>query len=134
TILADSTGILPRDDPEAAAELARLLRAEGLTIHLGVEITEVAVRGDQKVCVYRDPATGATAEATASQLLVAAGRLAQVEDLNLEAIGLHADPRRGIEVDDYLQTHSARVYAIGDVLQRDQYTHAAEREAAVAFQ
>src|SRR5262249_26220890 len=134
TVLADSSRILPRDDPEAAEELTQLLRAEGLTIHLGVEITQVEVRGDQKVCVYRDSATGSTAEASASDLLVAAGRLAQVEGLNLEAIGVHADPQHGIEVDDYLQTHSARVYAIGDVLQRYQYTHAAEREAAVAFQ
>jgi pyruvate/2-oxoglutarate dehydrogenase complex dihydrolipoamide dehydrogenase (E3) component len=134
TILADSPQILPRDDPEAAEELARLLRAEGLTIQLGVEITQVEVRDDQKVCLYRDPATGATAEASASEILVAAGRLAQVEGLNLEAVGVHADPQHGIEVDDYLQTHSARVYAIGDVLQRDQYTHAAEREAVVVFQ
>src|SRR5262249_7694700 len=74
TILADSPHILPRDDPEAAEELAQLLRGEGLTIHLGVEITKVEVRGDQKVCVYRDPATGATAEAAASDILVAAGR------------------------------------------------------------
>ncbi len=134
TILADSSQILPRDDPQAAEALAQLLRAEGLTIHLGVEITQVEVRGDQKVCVYRDAATGATAEASASEILVAAGRLAQVEGLNLEAVGVHAGPQHGVEVDDYLQTHSARVYAIGDVLQRDQYTHAAEREAAVAFQ
>jgi pyruvate/2-oxoglutarate dehydrogenase complex dihydrolipoamide dehydrogenase (E3) component len=134
TVLADSRQILPRDDPEAAGALAQVLRAEGLTIHLGVEITRVEVRGEQKVCVYRDAATGSTAEAAASDILVAAGRLAQVEGLNLEAVGVHADPPHGIEVDEYLQTHSARVYAIGDVLQRNQYTHAAEREAAVAFQ
>jgi pyruvate/2-oxoglutarate dehydrogenase complex dihydrolipoamide dehydrogenase (E3) component len=134
TILADSPHILPRDDPEAADELARILGDEGLTIHLGVEITQVEVRGDRKVCIYRDPATGTTAEVSGSDILLAAGRLAQVEGLNLEAVGVHADLHHGIEVDDYLQTHSSRVYAIGDVLMRHQYTHAAEREAAVVFQ
>jgi pyruvate/2-oxoglutarate dehydrogenase complex dihydrolipoamide dehydrogenase (E3) component len=65
---------------------------------------------------------------------VAAGRLANVEGLNLDAVGIHADPEHGIEVDDYLQTRSSRILAIGDVLQTHQFTHAAEREAAIAFQ
>jgi pyruvate/2-oxoglutarate dehydrogenase complex dihydrolipoamide dehydrogenase (E3) component len=133
TILADSPRILPREDPEASDYLAQLLRAEGLNIHLDVEITQVEVRGGRKVCVFRET-EGSTAEVSGSDILVAAGRLAQVDDLNLEAVGVHADPQHGIEVDDYLQTHASRVFAIGDVLQRHQYTHAAEREAAVAFQ
>jgi pyruvate/2-oxoglutarate dehydrogenase complex dihydrolipoamide dehydrogenase (E3) component len=49
-------------------------------------------------------------------------------------VGVHADPEHGIEVDDQLQTHAVRVYAIGDVLLRQRYTHVAEREAEVAFQ
>ena len=61
-------------------------------------------------------------------------RLANVEHLNLEAVGVHADPEHGIEVNELLQTHAVRVFAIGDVLKRHQYTHAAEAEAEVAFQ
>jgi pyruvate/2-oxoglutarate dehydrogenase complex dihydrolipoamide dehydrogenase (E3) component len=134
TILADSPRILPRDDPEASQHVAGRLRADGLAIHLGVEITKVELRGDHKVCEYRDTATDSLSEAAGSEILVATGRLAQVDHLNLDAVGVHGDPQHGIEVDDYLQTHSARVYAIGDVLLHHQYTHAAEREAAVAFQ
>ena len=74
------------------------------------------------------------ARAAGAAILLAAGRLANVEALNLEAVGIHGDAEHGIEVDDYLQTHSTRVYAIGDVLLRHPYTHFAEREAAVAFQ
>ena len=37
-------------------------------------------------------------------------------------------------MDEYLQTRSQRISAIGDVLARHEFTHAAEREAAVAFQ
>ena len=134
TVLADSPHVLPREDPEVSDCVEALLAAEGIAFRTGVEVTRVEVRDGLKVCTYRDPASGTTGEASGTQLLVAAGRLANVEGLNLEAVGIHASPEHGIEVDDYLQTRSTRILAIGDVLNRHQYTHAAEREAAVAFQ
>jgi pyruvate/2-oxoglutarate dehydrogenase complex dihydrolipoamide dehydrogenase (E3) component len=133
-LLADSEHILPREDPEVADFVEAALAAEGITIKTGVELTKVSTRDGQKVVAFRDRATKDTFEAAGSHLLVAAGRLANVEGLNLEAVGVHADPEHGIEVDEYLQTRSLRVLAIGDVLHRNQFTHAAEREAAVAFQ
>ncbi len=69
-----------------------------------------------------------------SDILIAAGRLANVEGMNLDEVGVHGDSNHGIEVDDCLQTHSTRVYALGDVLLRHPYTHVAEREAAIVFQ
>jgi pyruvate/2-oxoglutarate dehydrogenase complex dihydrolipoamide dehydrogenase (E3) component len=66
--------------------------------------------------------------------LIAAERLANVESLKLELVGVHGDARHGIEVDECLQTHSARVYAIGDVLLRHPYANAAEREGDVVLQ
>jgi pyruvate/2-oxoglutarate dehydrogenase complex dihydrolipoamide dehydrogenase (E3) component len=134
TVLTSSTRILPQDDSEASDLVTQLLTAEGLTIKTGVEVTQVEVRDGQKVCKFQDPASGATGEAAGSEILLASGRLANVEGLNLEAVGLHADAEHGIEVDDYLQTHATRVYAIGDVLQRHPHAHFAECEAAVAFQ
>jgi pyruvate/2-oxoglutarate dehydrogenase complex dihydrolipoamide dehydrogenase (E3) component len=134
TVLADSPGVLPQEDPEASEAVARFLTAEGLTIKTGVQITKVEVRDGLKVCRFSEPGTDRFSEAAAAAILVAAGRLAAVEGLNLEAVGVHGDARHGIEVDEFLQTNAPRVFAIGDVLQRHQYTHAAEREAAVAFQ
>ena len=79
-------------------------------------------------------ATGAGGEIAGAAILVTAGRVANVEGLNLEAIGIHADPAHGIEVDEYLQTHSTRVYAVGDVLMKHFSAHVALQEATVAFQ
>src|SRR5262249_9455341 len=67
-------------------------------------------------------------------LLVAAGRLANVEGLNLESVGVHATPEHGIEVDEYLQTRSTRILAIGDVVEGHPFAHAAVRQASVAVQ
>jgi pyruvate/2-oxoglutarate dehydrogenase complex dihydrolipoamide dehydrogenase (E3) component len=133
-VLTETRHILPREDPEVSDRVEALLAAEGLIIKTGVEITRVFVRDGQKVLACKDQATKDTFETAGSHILVATGRLANIDGLNLHHIGIHADPHEGIAVDEYLQTRFQRVYAIGDVLARHEFTHAAEREAAVAFQ
>src|SRR5262249_28932055 len=118
----------------ASEVLTRVLTGEGVTIRSSVEVTRVEVRDGRKVCRFRDVATGSNGECSGAAILLASGRLANVEELNLDVVGVHGDPSHGIEVDDYLQTHSTRIYAIGDVLMRRPYTHIAEHEAAIAFQ
>jgi pyruvate/2-oxoglutarate dehydrogenase complex dihydrolipoamide dehydrogenase (E3) component len=134
TVLADQDRVLPREDPEISGHVACMLTGEGVSIKRRASIEKIEKRGDRKVCVYKDGETGDRSEVSAAEILCASARLANVEHLNLEALGVHCDPEHGIEVDDLLQTHAVRVFAIGDVLLRNQYTHAAEREADVAFQ
>ncbi len=134
TVLADSEHVLPREDVEISERVQAALVAEGIAIRTGVEVTHVAKRDGQTVCFYRRTLTGETGEVAGTHLIVATGRRPNIEGLNLDVAGIHADPEHGIEVDDYLQTRSTRTYAIGDVLQDHQFTHAAEREATVAFQ
>jgi pyruvate/2-oxoglutarate dehydrogenase complex dihydrolipoamide dehydrogenase (E3) component len=134
TVLTQEENVLPREDPEVSGHVACLLTGEGITIKRRAAVDKVEVRDGRKVCTYRDGDTGQHAEVSAAEVLCTDARLANVEGLNLESLGIHADPEHGIEVDDLLQTHAVRVFAIGDVLLRNQYTHAAESEAAVAFQ
>jgi pyruvate/2-oxoglutarate dehydrogenase complex dihydrolipoamide dehydrogenase (E3) component len=111
-----------------------MLAGEGIVFRTNVEVTQIVVQGGRRVCTVRDKSSAATSEVSGTHLLVAAGRLANVEGLNLEAVGLHASPEHGIEVDEYLQTHSTRILAIGDVVEGHPFTHAAERQAAIAVQ
>jgi pyruvate/2-oxoglutarate dehydrogenase complex dihydrolipoamide dehydrogenase (E3) component len=134
TLLADSSRILPQEDREASDLLARLLSEEGLVIRTGVEFAKVELREGQRICRFRDGSDGSIEEAAGEVVLLASGRLANVESLNLDAVGIHGDAQHGIEVDDYLQTHSSRVFAVGDVLMRQASSHAALHESAVAFQ
>ena len=136
TVVTIADRILARGEPEASDFVMKALAAEGIVFKLGVEITKVEVRDGQKVCKYRETSGGAeaTGEISGSDILVATGRMANVEGMNLDAVGVHGDAQHGIEVDDCLQTHSTRVYALGDVLLRHPYTHVAEKEATVVFQ
>ena len=134
TILDTHAEILHREDPEAAAMLRARLAAEGIAFYLAVEVTGIAPKDGKTLVKFRSKKDGATFEALRSHLLVAAGRLANVEGLNLEAAGIHASAEHGIPVDEALMTANPHVYALGDVIGRDPYTHAAEREAEVVFQ
>ena len=134
TVLTHEDRVLPREDPEISGHVACMLTGEGVTIKRLASIEKIENRGGQRVCHYKDGDTGLAAEVASAEILCASARLANVEHLNLEAVGVHADPEHGIEVNELLQTHAVRVFAIGDVLKRQQYTHVAEAEAEVAFQ
>jgi pyruvate/2-oxoglutarate dehydrogenase complex dihydrolipoamide dehydrogenase (E3) component len=134
TVLSDDSRILPREDPEVSERVQTLLSADPIAFHNDVEVTRVARTEGRVTCSVRNKATGKSDEVSGTHLLVAVGRLANVDGLNLDAAGVHADSERGIEVDEYLQTRSTRIFAMGDVLQKHQFTHAAEREADVVFQ
>jgi pyruvate/2-oxoglutarate dehydrogenase complex dihydrolipoamide dehydrogenase (E3) component len=65
-------------------------------------------------------------------LLVAAGRAPNVDDLGLDAAGVSVG-KRGVIVDDRLRTTNRRVYAIGDVSSRYQFTHVADFQARLVI-
>jgi pyruvate/2-oxoglutarate dehydrogenase complex dihydrolipoamide dehydrogenase (E3) component len=67
------------------------------------------------------------------QLLVAVGRAPNVEGLGLETVGVEAD-KKGVKVNDRLQTTNPRIYACGDICSPYQFTHAADFMARIVIQ
>ena len=120
--------VLPREDPDAAAVVARALRRDGIEPRLGVDLVRVDRDGRDRVLHFKDGT-----EVRADEILVAAGRSPNVEGLGLDAADV-AYGAHGIRVDDRLRTTNRRVYAAGDVCTRFQFTHAADALARVAVQ
>ncbi len=58
------------------------------------------------------------------ELLVAAGRAANVENMGLESAGIEYD--RLVKINSYLQTTNPNVYAVGDCCSQYQFTHCAD--------
>ncbi len=105
---------------EAAAEILRAsMRADGVVLHEGVRVTRVS-KSAQGVAVETDKA----GIVEGSHLLLAAGRTPNVEGLGLEEAGV-AYTARGITTDAQLRTTNRRIYALGDIAAREQFTHAA---------
>ena len=120
--------VLGRDDPEVAGVVKSRLRAEGLTLMEGTKVVSTA-KADTgiSVTVERD---GGQEVLSGSHLLIAAGRVPNVEDLDLDAAGI-THSRRGIEVGANLKTSNKRVFAIGDVAGGLQFTHMANYHAGL---
>jgi pyruvate/2-oxoglutarate dehydrogenase complex dihydrolipoamide dehydrogenase (E3) component len=122
--------ILPKDDPAAAAVVRAQLRADGIDLRERVAVEAVA-RDGNGVAVTIEQA-GAEQRVGGSHVLVAAGRRASVDGLDLEAAGIAYDPK-GIKVDRRLRTSNRRAYAIGDVVGGLQFTHVAAHHASVVI-
>ncbi|MFL5967099.1 MAG: dihydrolipoyl dehydrogenase family protein [Gaiellaceae bacterium] len=127
TLVNHGTQIAARADTEAAAELAAALEDEGIEIVLTPGGVERFTRTPR----------GITAELTGgrmivvSDVLLATGRVANVEALGLDAIGVDASPR-GIGVDVHQRTSVDGIWAAGDAAAGPQLTPAAQYQARVA--
>ena len=130
TLLNADPHILPREDPDAAAVVERRLAVEGLQIANGVQVTRVERRGEEAVVHYTH--AGTARSVVADRVLVGVGRAPNVDGLGLEAAGVTFD-RRGVTVNDRLQTTNPRIYAAGDVCSRYQFTHTADAQARIVL-
>ncbi len=131
TVISQGLRLLPREDADAAALLERTLRSEGVQLELGAKLLRVETAGTAKTLVYEKD--GLEGRATGDAILLAAGRAPNVEGLGLEEAGI-AFAEKGVAVDDHLRTTNRRVFAVGDVASRWQFTHAADALARIALQ
>ncbi|MHA7876728.1 dihydrolipoyl dehydrogenase family protein [Roseivivax sp.] len=119
---------LGKDDPELTAVALEKLRAEGIAIE--EEAPAKAVRGSEGALEV-EVEDGRVFKG--SHILVAVGRKANTEGLDLEKAGIETT-RTGVKVDAALKTTNKRVYAIGDAAGGMQFTHVAGYHAGVVVQ
>ena len=118
---------LGKDDPELAAIALRRLRAEGVELHEHAMVDKVTREGEQ-VSVH----TKGGPVYTGSHLLIAVGRKANVESLDLDKAGIETTDT-GIKVDAGLRSTNRRVYAIGDAAGGLHFTHVANYHAGIVI-
>ncbi|ABK08262.1 dihydrolipoyl dehydrogenase [Burkholderia orbicola] len=130
TVLEALPAFLGAADEALAKEAAKLFKKQGLDIHLGVKIGDVKTTADGVSIVYTDK-DGNAQTLDADRLIVSVGRLPNTDNLGLEAIGLKANERGFIDVDDHCRTAVPNVYAIGDVVRGPMLAHKAEDEGVL---
>ncbi len=120
---------LGRDDPELTAIVLDKIRDEGVVIREKSKVTSIdkTLKGNALVNVETE--TGSEV-LEADTVLVATGRAATVDGLDLEKAGVEYT-RRGIKVNDKMRTSNSRIYAIGDVVGGLQFTHVAGYHAGL---
>ncbi|MGA8754700.1 MAG: mercuric reductase, partial [Candidatus Deferrimicrobium sp.] len=133
TIIERAPQFLTREDPDAAAIVSGAFLREGIDVRLNTEVKGIAVAGNGKR-VHLRRADGFEDVVFAEEILIGAGRVPNVDGLNLEGVGVAYDQRKGVEVDDFLQTANPRIYAAGDVCQAHKFTHTADAAARIVIQ
>lgn len=129
TLVQGAEYLLPREDPEVSTSIAEVLCKEGVNLLTGTRLIGVRQQGARKIATVRKGEQ--EFEIETDELLLAVGRQPNVADLHLEAAGVRYDAG-GIVVDAYLQTSTASIFAIGDVLGERFFTHVAAYQAGVA--
>lgn len=126
TVIEIQAEVLPGMDTEVAAGLRKALEKQGMRFRLGCAVSAVSI-GEDGVDLKIDTGEGSDSLA-ADRVLVAVGRRANTDGLNLDAIGLRTDSRGCIEIGDHYETAVSGVYAVGDVIAGPMLAHKAEEE------
>jgi dihydrolipoamide dehydrogenase len=123
TVLEYLNRILPGMDSELATEAQKLFTKQGLEFRLGSRVTGARVEGDQCVvtCEGAEPMR-------CDRVLLAVGRLPNIDGLGLDTVGVKCDSRGRVEVDPQFRTNVPGIYAIGDVIAGPMLAHKAEEE------
>jgi pyruvate/2-oxoglutarate dehydrogenase complex dihydrolipoamide dehydrogenase (E3) component len=133
TLIQHGPQILGKEDRDVADFMQRRFEAEGLTVVHSTEVKRAAMRDGQIVLTGRRAPSGEeekSIEFAGDALLVAAGRVPNLEKLHLEAAGMRHS-KKGVEVNEYLQSSQPHIYAAGDIAGSYQFTHAADAMARV---
>jgi pyruvate/2-oxoglutarate dehydrogenase complex dihydrolipoamide dehydrogenase (E3) component len=131
TLIESAAGLLPREDRDAAALLRTALERDGVQILCNGKDLKVSRHAEGirwELAAGRPEKSG-----IADQLLVAVGRAPNVENLGLDVAGVRFG-KKGVEVNECLQTSNADIFACGDVCSRYQFTHAADFMARIVIQ
>lgn len=128
----NASHILNREDSDAAEIIQQSFIRDGIRLILNCKTKKVERKNGDKLIHIE---CGGKAETIAvDEILAGAGRAPNVEDLNLEAIGVKYDKREGVEVNEQLQTTNPNIYAAGDICLKYKFTHTADVTARMVIQ
>ncbi|MEB3233586.1 MAG: mercuric reductase [Leptolyngbyaceae bacterium] len=126
-----SPHVLIREDADAAEIVQQSFIKEGIQLVLNAKLHRVEKTAEGKVLHF---SIGDNEQSVVvDEILVGAGRAPNVEGLGLETVGVDYDPRKGVKVNDYLQTTNPKIYAAGDVCMHWKFTHAADAAARIVL-
>ena len=119
--------IIPTMDKSLSKELNKVLKKQKFNIHTAHKVTSVE-RQSNTITVTAENKKGETVTFQGDYSLISVGRSPYTANLNLEAAGVQLNERGQVQVNDYLQTSTSNIYAIGDVIRGAMLAHKAEEE------
>lgn len=125
-------GILPKEDRDAAEIVLKTMEGDGVKLFCCGKDLKLS-RSNSGVRLQVESHERGY-DITADKLLIAVGRAPNVEGMDLESAGVEFDTKKGVHVNDRLQTSNPRIFAAGDICSPYQFTHAADFMARIVIQ
>lgn len=129
TLLDVMPAILPLEDAEASAELTKSFKKRKIDVVTGAKIGNVKV-GANGVTMSVETG-GKSQNLEVEQVLIAAGRAPNVEELGLKEAGVQLNDRGFVKINERMETTAKGIYAIGDVAGPPMLAHKGSREGVV---
>jgi len=134
TVLGRSGKVLPKEDQDMAEIVKQQMISDGVTFLLDVasykniELTgKVLENGYPEMkMTFLEKSQDKKVTLEFDALLVAAGRRPNVTGMDLELAKVDYDTKKGLLVNDKLQTTNPRVFGVGDCCSEFKFTHAAD--------
>ena len=118
TIIEGGSAVASREDADVSEAIRVFLEEEGISIRCNSSVKRALSTPAGRALELSD---GSIIEG--SDILVATGRLPNSERLNLASVGVEADGRGYVPVDDLLRTNVPNIWALGDINKRGAFTH-----------
>ncbi len=125
-------GILNGLDGELGKRLLLLLKKQKVSIHTRTSVQKIAEK-DGRLHILAEGKKGEI-NCEADLVLIAGGRKAATNGLNLESLGIETDEKGFIVVDDNYESSCKGIYAIGDVIGGQMLAHVASEEGIAAVE
>ena len=129
TLVEVLPGILPLEDADCGAELARSFKKRKIDLLPAAKIGDVKVG---KTSVRMSIEVGGKKQSLeVEKVLVAAGRAPNIEDIGIKEAGIQLTDRGFIKINERMETSAKGIYAIGDVAGPPMLAHKGQREGVV---
>ncbi|MEM2124767.1 MAG: dihydrolipoyl dehydrogenase [Candidatus Methanosuratincola sp.] len=125
--------LLNNEDEEVARAFTSIA-SKKYRVFTSSEPISVRREGNAYKILVKDLRTSSIMNVSSDQLLVAAGRVPNSDLLDLTKTGVQVDQRGYIKVNEYLETNVPGIYALGDIIGKYPFKHAANLEAEYALQ
>jgi dihydrolipoamide dehydrogenase len=122
--------------PNEELEISDLFKKElekRMEIHTGTEVLKVSQDSDGCAVLMKNKNTGEEKELKAEKIMVAVGRKSNADLLEVQNTGVETTEAGFIKVTDYLQTTKENIWALGDAIGKQMFTHAGDKEAGLAW-
>lgn len=134
TVIEFADKILSVMDQQIAAEAKKSLLKQGLEFRMNTQALGAKKVGSKMQIEVMDRATQAKETIECDLVLVATGRRPFTDGLQLDKVGLAANEKGRIDINDHFETRVKGVYAVGDCVQGPMLAHKAEEEGIAAVE